>query len=79
VQSAAKEKLLSFGAYPTVTLASARQKREDAKRQIASGLDSSVKKKLDKIAEEKAAQNTFGAVAPNTLPIWPPTVSRKQR
>jgi len=43
------------------------RKREDAKRQIASGLDPSVKKKLDKIAEEKAAQNTFGAVAAEHL------------
>ena len=64
---AGKEKLLSFGAYPTVSLASARQKREDAKRQLASRLDPSVKKKLDKIAEEKAAQNTFGAVAAEHL------------
>ena len=64
---AGKEKLLSFGAYPTVTLALARQKREDAKRQIASGFDPSVKKKLDRIAEETAAQNTFGAVAAEHL------------
>ncbi len=64
---AGKEKLLSFGSYPTVSIATARQQREEAKKQIASGLDPSVKKKLDKIVEEKAAQNTFGAVVAEHL------------
>ncbi len=64
---AGKEKLLSFGCYPTVSIASARQKREEAKKQITAGLDPSVKKKLDKIVEEKAAQNTFGAVVAEHL------------
>lgn len=34
-----KEKRLSFGVYPTVTLAEARQKRDDAKKILAAGDD----------------------------------------
>lgn len=41
---AGKEKLLSVGVYPDVTLADARSKREDAKRIIAAGGDPSQEK-----------------------------------
>ena len=64
---AGKEKSLSIGHYPTVSLATAREKREEAKRQVASGLDPSVKKKLDKLTAEMAARNTFEAVAAEHL------------
>jgi integrase len=64
---AGKEKLISFGPYPDVTLASAREKRGDVKKQLASGRDPSVQRKLDRLVEEKAAQNTFGAVASEHL------------
>lgn len=64
---AGKEKSLSIGHYPTISLASAREKREEAKRQVASGLDPSVKKKLDKLTAEMAARNTFEAVAAEHL------------
>ena len=64
---AGKEKLISFGSYPDVTLASAREKRNDAKKQLAFGRDPSAQRKLDRIVEEKAAQNTFGAVAAEHL------------
>ena len=36
-----KEKTLSFGAYPDVTLAQARLKREQARQQLAEGIDPS--------------------------------------
>ncbi len=64
---AGKEKLISFGSYPEVTLARAREKRDDARRQLSSGRDPSAQRKLDRIVEEKAAQNTFGAVAAEHL------------
>ena len=32
---AGKEKLISFGSYPDVTLATAREKRDDARRQLS--------------------------------------------
>ena len=34
-----KQKLLSFGAYPIVTLSRAREKCIDAKRQLSEGID----------------------------------------
>jgi integrase len=64
---AGKEKLISFGPYPDVTLVSAREKRDDVKKQLASGRDPSVQRKLDRLIEEKAVQNTFGAVASEHL------------
>ncbi|EGB8557815.1 DUF4102 domain-containing protein, partial [Salmonella enterica] len=47
---AGKEKRLSFGVYPTVTLADARQKREDAKKLLAAGEDPGEVKKAKKHA-----------------------------
>jgi len=64
---AGKEKLLSLGAYPSVGLAVAREKREEMKRLLAAGTDPSVQKKLDKLAAAKAANDTFGAVAAEHL------------
>ena len=64
---AGREKLISFGSYPEVTLATAREKRDDARRQLTSGRDPSAQRKLDRIVEAKAAQNTFGAVAAEHL------------
>ena len=57
-----KEGLLSFGAYPLFSLAEAREKREEAKKLIAQGIDPGVKKKLDRIKAEVAAANTFGLI-----------------
>ena len=58
-----KERSLSIGSYPGVSLADARAKRVEARRQIAGGTDLSVQKKLDRIAAETASSNTFGLVA----------------
>ncbi len=58
-----KEKLLSFGPYPMITISEARQKREEAKKLIADGVDPSVQKKLTKIAIETASRQTFGLIA----------------
>ncbi len=44
---AGKEKRLAFGTYPTVTLAEARNKREDAKKILANG-DSGASQKAGK-------------------------------
>lgn len=42
-----KPKQLSLGPYPTVSLADARQKREDSKKLLLNGEDPSVARKLD--------------------------------
>jgi hypothetical protein len=59
--------MLTFGAFPTVSLAAARSKRDDARKLLADGADPSTKRKLDKIAAATNAQNTFGAVAAEYL------------
>lgn len=40
-----KQKLLALGVYPTITLARARQGREDARRLLAQGLDPAAERK----------------------------------
>jgi integrase len=64
---AGKEKLLSFGRYPIITLADARSRRDEAKKLLSAGTDPSIQRKLNKIASVTAAQNTFGAVAAEYL------------
>jgi integrase len=59
--------MLTFGAFPTVSLAAARSKRDDARKLLADGTDPSAKRKLDRIAAATTAQNTFGAVAAEYL------------
>lgn len=62
-----KERLLAFGAYPLFSLAEARAKRDEAKKLLASGVDPGAKKKLERIAAENAAKNTFGLIAAEFL------------
>jgi len=62
-----KEKLLSFGPYPLVSIADARRKRDEAKRQLLDGMDPSAKKKQDRIAAEVKARQTFGLIADEHL------------
>jgi integrase len=57
------ERSLSIGPFPKVTIAEARARREQAKEQIANGIDPSVQKRLDRIASGTAARNTFGIIA----------------
>ena len=79
-----KERLLSRGPYPDVSLAKARRKRDEARELIAEGKDPATQKKLDKIAAEKAARTTFKLVAEEYLEslvereLAPATI-RKQR
>lgn len=60
---AGKERLISFGAYPTVSLTDARQRREDAKKLIFNGIDPGDIKKAQKSAQGEQAANTFEVVA----------------
>lgn len=62
-----KERLLSHGPYPDVSLAAARQKRDEARALIAEGTDPGQQKKLDKIAAETMARTTFKLVAEEHL------------
>ena len=58
-----KEKRLSFGAYPLVSLADARKKRDEAKKLLLKDIDPSVEKKDNKRKAIQSAVNTFEAVA----------------
>ncbi len=56
-------RLLSFGAYPAVTLKMARDCRDDAKALLAKGIDPSDYKKTMKKLADTLAENTFEAIA----------------
>ena len=58
-----KEYLLSFGQYPDVTLAEAREARDKAKKFLAQGLDPSEIKKTKLRQDKEEAANTFESVA----------------
>ncbi|MEO6292712.1 MAG: integrase arm-type DNA-binding domain-containing protein [Burkholderiaceae bacterium] len=58
-----KEKVLSFGAYPDVSLAQARDALDIARKQMAADLDPMVVRKAGKIAQKAAADNSFQSVA----------------
>lgn len=58
-----KEKLLALGAYPVVGLSEARQRRDDAKRLLETGVDPSVNRKAIKAARNEAAINSFETIA----------------
>jgi len=48
---AGKQKLLSFGMYPTISLADARAQRDAARKHLADGVDPAVPRKLEKQAK----------------------------
>lgn len=58
-----KEKMLSFGTHPEVSLKDARERREQARRDIAAGIDPGAKRKAEKATRAELAANTFEAVA----------------
>lgn len=58
-----KEKKLSFGAYPDVSLKEAREQRDQARKLAAHGIDPAEKKKRDRHAAKVNASNSFAAVA----------------
>ncbi|NKJ01835.1 integrase arm-type DNA-binding domain-containing protein [Novosphingobium sp. SG707] len=58
-----KEKLLSLGAWPQVSLAAARKERDKAKETLATGADPAREKQQAKLRAKVAAANTFGEVA----------------
>ena len=52
-----KEKLLSFGAYPALSLADARQRREEAKKLLANSIDPGEIKKAQKASTHAECNN----------------------
>ena len=64
-----KEKRLALGVYPTITLAEAREKREEARKLLANDKDPSEVKKQAKRRATIESGNTFKAVALDWLEI----------
>jgi integrase len=60
-----KEKLISLGPYPDVSLKRAREKREEARTLVADGIDPSAKRKAEKVAQGE----TFEAIAVEWLAL----------
>src|SRR3981081_596385 len=54
-----KEKLLSLGVYPAVSLKQARERRDQARRDLANGIDPSAKRR----SEKDSAGDSFEAIA----------------
>jgi Arm DNA-binding domain len=63
-----KEKLMTFGRYPEVSLAIARERHVEARRLMAVGLDPMAERKAKKIADQVAGENSFASLTERWLP-----------
>lgn len=76
-----KEKRLSLGVYPDVTLRDARERRDEMRRLIANGVDPGVNRKIQKAAKLERSANSFEAIAREWYakhsPGWADTHSSK--
>jgi integrase len=62
-----KQRKLAIGPYPRVGLKEARQRRDDAKRQIEAGVDPSLQKRLDRLTAAAEQAATFQIVVGELL------------
>ncbi|MEO6661343.1 MAG: Arm DNA-binding domain-containing protein [Burkholderiaceae bacterium] len=58
-----KEKRLSVGTYPETSLREARTKRDEARKQLAAGIDPSATRKAEKASRPTSSAGSFEAVA----------------
>jgi len=65
-----KEKRLALGVYPEVTLAEARERRDEARKLLRDDLDPGAVKREQKIAQRAALGNTFEEVARAWFDAW---------
>jgi integrase len=70
-----KERSLALGTYPAVSLSDARQRRDDAKKLLANGIDPSETKKAQKAAKTSGDANSFEVVAREWHTKFSPTWS----
>ncbi|MGA2333086.1 MAG: integrase arm-type DNA-binding domain-containing protein [Syntrophales bacterium] len=75
-----KEKLLAFGSYPEISLAEARLRRDEARKQIAHGIDPGAVRKAQKQAETSETE-TFEVITrewhTKFTPTWTPGYAEK--
>jgi hypothetical protein len=62
-----KRATAALGVYPMVSMAEARAKRLEIKKQIAEGINPAAKRKIEKITGPLANANTFRAIAEEWL------------
>ncbi len=60
---AGKPKMISLGVYPTITLADARARRDDARKLVAEGKNPSEVRKQQKLALQIESENAFEKIA----------------
>lgn len=72
-----KEKVMSLGAYPDVSLAQAREGMDKARKILAAGDDPMAIRKADKVATRTAAANSFETVARMWWAHWKPARSEQ--
>ena len=60
---ASKQKLLSFGTYPEISLAEARQRRDESRKLLANGVDPYTNRKAAKAAKDDVLANCFEVIA----------------
>lgn len=76
-----KEKLLSIGVYPDISLRDARDRRDEARKLLANGTDPGSVKKAQKLARLERSANSFEIVArrwhQNNLTGWTDSYQKK--
>ena len=78
---AGKEKLLSLGTYPDISLKEAREKRDEARNLLANDIDPSEHRKVTKQARVERSANSFEAIArewfAKNIDVWAKSHSDK--
>lgn len=76
-----KERKLAFGPYPAISLADARQQRDEAKKQLAHGIDPGAFRKAQKMTGQTQTENSFEVIArewhSRQTPSWSPNHATK--
>lgn len=62
------QKVLAIGTYPEISIAEARKQRMEAKALLASGIDPSQQKRLDKLTKAISDATTFKAIGEECRP-----------
>lgn len=70
-----RQKTLYFGSWPDVGIASARELRDAARKKLLAGLDPAAEKKVERITQKIAQDNTFKTIASE----WVAKIEREER
>jgi integrase len=65
-----KEKLMSLGKYPDVSLALARERHADARKLLTTGIDPMAQRKIEKKVQKVSSENSFQSVYARWLEYW---------